>query len=164
MSSQGIVKRVGTVSARGLAIALVVSKYNEPVTDRLLRGASECLEKHGATSSKVHVFFCPGAFELPQVARALTVQRKWDAIICLGAVIRGETPHFDFVASEAARGIQDVALTSGIPVVFGVLTTNTLKQAKERSGGKRGNKGWEAAVTAIEMARLLKGLKRPRRR
>jgi 6,7-dimethyl-8-ribityllumazine synthase len=147
-----------------LNIALVVSVYNESITERLLHGARSCLEKHGANSSKIQVFSCPGAFELPQVAKALSLQRKWDAVICLGAVVRGETPHFDFVATEAARGIQNVALESGTPVVFGVLTTNNMKQAKERSGGKHGNKGWEAALTGIEMARLFRRLERRRRR
>lgn len=164
MSSQQSVNRVSTLSARGLNIALVVSVYNESITERLLQGARSCLEKHGANSSKIQVFSCPGAFELPQVAKALSLQRKWDAVICLGAVVRGETPHFDFVATEAARGIQNVALESGIPVVFGVLTTNNMKQAKERSGGKHGNKGWEAALTGIEMARLFRRLERRRRR
>jgi 6,7-dimethyl-8-ribityllumazine synthase len=147
-----------------LNIALVVSVYNESITERLLQGARSCLEKHGANSSKIQVFSCPGSFELPQVAKALSLQRKWDAVICLGAVVRGETPHFDFVATEAARGIQNVALESGTPVVFGVLTTNNMKQAKERSGGKHGNKGWEAALTGIEMARLFRRLERRRRR
>lgn len=164
MSSQKRGNRLGTLSARSLNIALVVSKYNEPITSRLLRGAQTCLEKHGAVLTKVPVISCPGAFELPQVAGLLAAQRQWDAIICLGAVIRGETPHFDYVAAEAARGIQSVALKSGRPVVFGVLTTNNMRQARDRSGGKFGNKGWEAALTAIEMAWLFKRLKRSVRR
>ena len=164
MSSQKSGNKVSTFSARGLKIAVVVSKYNAPITTRLQDGALACLEKHGAVSSKVPVFFCPGAFELPQVAGLLASQHRWDAIICLGAVIRGETPHFDYVAAEAARGIQSVAINSGLPVVFGVLTTNNLRQARERSGGKHGNKGWEAALTAVEMARLFRKHKRSRRR
>ncbi len=152
-----------TLNARGLRIAIVVSNYNRAVTDRLLRGAQDCLEKHGAVSSHTSVYSCPGAFELPQVAGALSRRQRWDAIICLGAVIRGETPHFDFVAAAAARGIESVALSAGIPVLFGVLTTENVRQALDRSGGGRGNKGWEAALAAIEMARLFQNLKRKRK-
>lgn len=164
MSSQKSVNRVSSFSARDLNIALVVSTYNESITARLLKGAQTCLKEHGAILSKVQIVACPGAFELPQVAGALIARRRLDAVICLGAVVRGETPHFEFVAAEAARGIQAVALSSGVPVVFGVLTTNNVKQAKERSGGKHGNKGWEAALAGIEMAWLFRRLKRPRRR
>ncbi len=105
------------------------------------------------------MFYCPGAFELPQVANRLAASRRWDAIICLGAVIRGETPHFEYISSETAQGIQDVALRSSVPVIFGVLTTNTEQQALERAGGKHGNKGWDAALAAIEMANLFRKLK-----
>ncbi len=164
MSSQKRGNRISTLSARGLNIVLVVSKYNESVTTRLLSGAQACLERHGAILSRVPVISCPGAFELPQVAGLLVSQRRWDAVVCLGAVIRGETPHFDFVAAEAARGIQTVALNSGMPVVFGVLTTDTLQQARERSGGKHGNKGWEAALTGIEMGSLFRSLRQPRKK
>jgi 6,7-dimethyl-8-ribityllumazine synthase len=163
VSSQKSGNRISAVSARGLKFVLVVSKYNEPITTRLLEGARSCLERHGAISSGVLIVSCPGAFELPQVAGLLAAQGRWDAIICLGAVIRGETPHFDYVAAEAARGIQSVAIHFGLPVAFGILTTNNVRQARERSGGKHGNKGWEAALTAIEMAQLFKKLKRSRR-
>jgi len=156
--------RISTLRADGLKIVLVVSRFNEPITSKLLREAQACLEEHGAVLSKVPVVSCPGAFELPQVAGLLAAQRRWDAIVCLGAVIRGETPHFDYVAAEAARGIQSVALNSGIPVVFGVLTTNNVRQARERSGGKHGNKGRDAAMTAIEMGWLFRKLKGSRRR
>lgn len=147
-----------------MRIAVVVSTYNRDVSDRLLQGAISCLKKHGATFSRVSVHRCPGAFELPQVAAVLAGQRRWDAIVCLGAVIRGETPHFDFVAAEAARGIQTVALKSRLPVAFGVLTTENRRQALDRSGGKHGNKGWEAALTAMEMAELYRDLKHRRKR
>ncbi len=164
MSSWKRSTRISTLGAHGLRIVLVVSRFNEPITSRLLHGAQSCLEDHGAVPSEIPVIFCPGAFELPQVAGLLAAQRRWDAIVCLGAVIRGETPHFEYVAAEAARGIQSVALKSGVPVVFGVLTTNNVRQARDRSGGKRGNKGWDAAMTAIEMGRLFKKLKDSRRR
>lgn len=163
MSSQKNGNRISAVSARGLKFAVVVSRYHEPITTRLLQGARACLQKHGAASAGILIVSCPGAFELPQVAGLLAAQRRWDALICLGAVIRGETPHFDYVAAEAARGIQSVAIRSGLPVAFGVLTTDNLRQARERSGGKHGNKGWDAALTAIEMALLFKKLKRSRR-
>ena len=151
-------------SAYGLRVAIIVSRFNEPVTSRLLQGAEECLQKYGGSKNNCPVYFCPGAFELPQVANALASRKSLDAIICLGAVIRGETPHFEYVSSEAARGIQDVALKHAIPVVFGVLTTNDEAQALERAGGKLGNKGWDAALAAIEMASLFKKLKRKAKR
>ncbi len=134
--------------------AIVVSRFNEHVTERLLRGALECFRNHGVPSSRIAVYSCPGSFELPQVARYLAEDGRWDAIVCLGAVIRGETAHFEYVASEAARGIQNVALQYGLPVVFGVLTTDTERQALARAGGKQGNKGWDAALTAMEMVSL----------
>lgn len=137
-------------------IAIVVSRFNERVTSKLLQGAREYLTEHGVRDFKV--FFCPGAFELPQVAGKLVRQNTWDAVVCLGAVIRGETSHFEYVASEAARGLQEVALRSGVPVAFGVLTTENERQALERAGGKLGNKGWEAAAVALEMASLFRNL------
>ncbi len=144
------------LSARGLRIAVIVSRFNEDITARLLNGAQECLRRHGALEHNVGVFWCPGAFELPQVAGVLAASKRWDAIVCLGAVIRGETAHFEYVAAEAARGIQQVALQWGLPVTFGVLTTENERQAKERAGGRRGNKGWDAALAAIEMAAWMK--------
>lgn len=151
-------------SARGLRVAIIVSRFNDRVTSKLLQGAEECLQRYGGSKENCPVYNCPGAFELPQVANALASEKSWDAIICLGAVIRGETPHFEYVSSAAARGIQDVALKHAIPVVFGVLTTNNESQALERAGGKLGNKGWDAGLAAIEMALLFKKLKRKAKR
>jgi 6,7-dimethyl-8-ribityllumazine synthase len=136
--------------ASGLRFAIVVARFNSGITQKLLVGAQEALIKAGAMSS--HVFYVPGAFELPFAARKLA--RAFDAVIALGAVIRGETPHFDFVAGAAAQGLQQVMLETGIPVAFGVLTTNTLAEAEARAGGVHGNKGYDAAMTAIEMARF----------
>ena len=136
--------------ARGLKLAIVVARFNPGITEKLLEGAREALTKAGA--SGVAVFHVPGAFELPQAARALA--KGYDAIIALGAVVRGETPHFEYVAGAAAHGLQQVALETGTPVSFGVLTTNTLAEAEARAGGARGNKGYDAAMTAIEMARF----------
>lgn len=146
----------------GARIALVVSTFHEAVTGRLLSGAIECLKEHGIDGAPV--FRCPGAFELPQVANRLALNGGWDAIICLGAVIRGETPHFEYVASGAAEGIRETALRHGIPVIFGVLTTENLRQAEERAGGRLGNKGWDAAVAALEMCALFRTLKPGRRK
>jgi 6,7-dimethyl-8-ribityllumazine synthase len=141
------------VDARGLKFAVVVARFNSAITEKLLAGAREALEQAGA--SNVAVFHVPGAFELPQAARRLA--GAYDGIIALGAVIRGETPHFDYVAAAAAQGLQHVALESGTPVAFGVLTTNTLAEAEARAGGTHGNKGYDAAMTAVEMARFGSG-------
>jgi len=138
-----------SVDAKGLKFAIVVARFNSAITEKLLEGAREALAKTGADG--VEVFHVPGAFELPLAAKWLA-HGGYSAIIALGAVIRGETPHFDFVAAEAARGLQQVALECNIPVAFGVLTTDTLEQAEARAGGKHGNKGYDAAMTAIEMA------------
>ncbi len=150
------------MNAKGLHVALVVSRFNKTVTAKLLRGALDCLRKHGVPKRNAVVYSCPGSFEIPQVANVLVASARWDAVLCLGAVIRGETPHFDYIAAEAARGIQQVALHSRTPVVFGVLTTNTRQQAHDRAGGKHGNKGWDAALTALEMAVLFRRLKEGR--
>jgi 6,7-dimethyl-8-ribityllumazine synthase len=147
-------------SAVKFRIAVIVSRFNQSITDKLLEGAERCLKEHGILEKNRKVFYCPGAFELPQVANKLAAQKKWDAIICLGAVIRGETPHFEYVSSETTRGIQDVALRHSIPVVFGVLTTDNEQQALDRVGGTQGHKGWDATLTAIEMAALFRALKR----
>jgi 6,7-dimethyl-8-ribityllumazine synthase len=147
------------LDASGLRFAIVVSRFNSFVTDRLLTGAMEALTKCGAEANEVDVLRIPGAFEFPVAVRAVAAQRRHDAIICLGAVIRGDTPHFDFVAGEAARGIASASAETGVPMAFGILTTNTVEQAEERAGGKSGNKGFDAAMTAIEMARLLRGLR-----
>lgn len=148
------------VSVKGFRCAIVVSSFNPSIANKLLRGAQDCLRAHHVPRSRIKTYSCPGAFELPQVARALVKIARWDAVICLGAVIRGETPHFEYIAAEAARGIQQVALQSGTPVVFGVLTTDTEQQAHERAGGTHGNRGWDAAVTAMEMAALFKRIER----
>ncbi len=145
---------------RGLRFGIVVSRFHEDITLRLQEGAERCLKRHGVRREDVQVFSCPGAFELPQVANLLCEVGSYDAIICLGAVIRGETPHFEYVSSEAAHGIQEVALRHALPVSFGVLTTDTLDQAHDRAGGPQGNKGWDAAQASIEMATLFRKLKR----
>jgi 6,7-dimethyl-8-ribityllumazine synthase len=148
----------GELRGAGLRIGLVVSRFNELVTTRLLTGAREALERHGVRDEDVDVAWVPGAFELPLAARRLAESRRYDALVCLGAVIRGETPHFEFVAAEAARGVADVARDTGVPAIFGVITPNTLEQALDRAGGKVGNKGYDAVVSAIEMANLLRQL------
>ncbi len=149
----------GSLNAQGLRFAIVVSRFNETISDRLLDGAKDCIVRHGGEENSITVFYCPGSFEIPVVAQRLSKSGKYDAIICLGAVIRGDTPHFDYVAGEAAKGIAQVALSGGCPVMFGVLTTETTEQAMERAGGKVGNRGWDAALGAIEMVRLLEQLK-----
>ncbi len=149
----------GELQGAGLRVALVVSRFNEAVTSRLLAGAQQALERHGVPDANVDVAWVPGAFELPVAARTLAESRRYDALVCLGAVIRGETPHFEFISAEVARGIGQVALETGIPTIFGVITPNTLKQALDRAGGKVANKGYDAAVSAIEMANLLRQLR-----
>jgi 6,7-dimethyl-8-ribityllumazine synthase len=146
-----------------LRFAIVVSRFNEHITAKLLEGAEQCLHSHGVPEANRKILFCPGAFELPQVANRLALQKTWDAIICLGAVIRGETPHFEYISAETAHGIQEVALRHSIPVIFGVLTTDNEQQALDRVGGPQGHKGWDAALTALEMAVLFKTLKRKSR-
>jgi 6,7-dimethyl-8-ribityllumazine synthase len=143
------------LTGQGLSLAIVVSRFNRLVTERLLAGAHDAVARHGVDPEKVDVAWVPGAMELPLVARRLAERGRYDAIVCLGAVIRGETPHFDYVAGQAAAGIGRVALDTGVPTVFGVITANTLEQALDRAGGKAGNKGYDAVVTAIEMANLL---------
>ena len=144
----------GEFLARGRRFALVVSRFNEIVTAKLLAGAIECLRAHGVDEEDLVVAWVPGAFELPAAARTKDASR-YDAVICLGAVIRGETAHFEHVAGEAASGIRAAADETGVPVIFGVLTTDTFEQAMDRSGGKHGNKGWDAAMAAMEMASVL---------
>ena len=149
----------GELDSAGLRIAVVVSRFNEVITSRLLAGARSALERHGVRDDDVDVAWVPGAFELPIAARRLAESRRYDAVVCLGAIIRGETPHFEYIAAEAARGIADIARDTGVPAIFGVLTPNTLEQALERAGGKAGNKGYDAAVSAIEMASLMRQLR-----
>lgn len=149
----------GELKGSGLRIGIVVSRFNETVTARMLAGAREALQQHGVRDEDVDVAWVPGAFELPLIAKKLAESRRYDAVVCLGAVIRGETPHFEFVAGEAARGIGQVALDTGLPVVFGVVTPNTVEQAMDRAGGRIGNKGHDAITTAIEMATLVRNLR-----
>lgn len=145
---------------RGFRIAVVVSRFHKGITDKLRLGALQCLGQQGLRREDVEVFSCPGAFELPQVANLLCGSGHFDAVVCLGAVVRGETPHFEYVSSEAARGIQEIALRYALPVTFGVLTTDNLEQAHDRAGGTQGNKGWDAARAAVDMAILFHKLKR----
>ena len=149
----------GQLSAGGLRFAIVVSRFNSFITERLLAGAMDALTRTGADAGQIDTVRVPGAWEIPLVAAELARQHRYDAIICLRAVIRGETPHFDYVASEAAKGVAHVAAETGVPVAFGVLTTNTLEQAIDRAGAKGGNKGSDAAMTAIEMANLMRTLR-----
>jgi 6,7-dimethyl-8-ribityllumazine synthase len=149
----------GFLSGEGLRFAVVVSRFNEFISSKLLSGAWDCLTRHGAEGSDIDVAWCPGAFEIPLVAQKLAATERYDAIICLGAVIRGSTPHFDFVSGEVAKGVAKVQLDAGLPVIFGVLTTDSIEQAVERAGTKAGNKGWDAAVSALEMANLFKSLR-----
>ena len=146
----------GHMNGAGLRMAVVVGRFNRLITEQLLNGAQDAFRRHGV--SDVDVAWVPGAFELPLCAKRLAVSGKYHAVVCLGAVIRGSTPHFDHVASQAASGVARAALDTGLPVIFGVLTTDTIEQAVERSGTKAGNKGYDAAVAAIEMARLFEQL------
>ena len=148
----------GKLTGKGLKFALVVGRFNEFISTHLLDGALDNLRRHEAADSDIEIAWVPGAFEMPLVAQKLAASGRYDAIICLGAVIRGGTPHFDYVAAETAKGIAKVGLDSGLPVVFGVLTTDSIEQAVERAGTKAGNKGWAAATTALEMANLLRVL------
>jgi 6,7-dimethyl-8-ribityllumazine synthase len=151
---------VGSLVASGLRFGIVTSRFNEFITDRLLAGCLEALERHGADLDQVTVAHVPGAYEIPLAAKTMAESGRYQAVICLGCVIRGATAHFDYVAGEAAKGIGQVSMATGVPVIFGVLTTDTLEQSIERAGSKGGNKGAEAAITAIEMANLLKDLRR----
>ena len=149
----------GQLTAQGLKFAIIVSRFNSFITERLLGGAMDALARTGADPDGIDVVKVPGSWEVPMVAGELARQHRHDAIICLSAVIRGETPHFDYVAAEAAKGIAHVSAEPGVPVAFGVLTTNTLEQAIDRAGAKGGNKGFDAAMTAVEMANLLRTLR-----
>ena len=146
----------GNLIAEGLKIAICASRFNEFITSKLIGGAKDALERHGAKDSDLDLVWVPGAFELPLAAKKLANSGKYDAVICLGAVIRGSTSHYDYVCAEVSKGIAAVSLGSEVPVAFGVLTTDTIEQAIERAGTKAGNKGFDAAVTAVEMANLLR--------
>ncbi|MCU7490055.1 MAG: 6,7-dimethyl-8-ribityllumazine synthase [Ignavibacteria bacterium] len=145
----------GKLSAKDYKFALVVSRFNDFISQKLLEGALDCLNRHHAEDDNIDIVKVPGSFEIPLAASRLADSQKYNAIICLGAVIRGATPHFDYVASEVSKGIAQTSLKSGVPIAFGVLTTDTIEQAIERAGTKSGNKGWDAALTAIEMADLM---------
>ncbi len=146
----------GELQAKGLKFAVVISRFNDFITSKLLDGAVDALLRHGADESNIEIVKVPGAFEIPLAAKKLAEKEFYDAIICLGTVIRGATPHFDYVAAEAAKGIATASMETGLPIAFGVLTTDTIEQAVERAGSKSGNKGWDAAMVAIEMAQLFK--------
>jgi 6,7-dimethyl-8-ribityllumazine synthase len=148
----------GNLNSTGLKFAIVASRFNDFVTNRLLGGALDALERTGAVDSNVTIIKVPGSFEIPPAAKKLVAAKKYDAVICLGTLIRGETPHFEYISSEVTKGIAAVSLEAGIPVIFGVLTADSMEQAIDRAGLKSGNKGFEAAMAAVEMANLLKQL------
>jgi len=145
----------GKLVSKGKKYAIVVARFNEFISNKLLGGALDALSRHGVTEQEITIAWTPGAFEIPIVAQKMAESKKFDAVIALGAVIRGGTPHFDYVANEVSKGVAHVALATGVPVLFGVLTTDTIEQAIERAGTKAGNKGYDAAVAAIEMANLM---------
>ncbi|MGZ9586861.1 6,7-dimethyl-8-ribityllumazine synthase [Paenibacillus marinisediminis] len=149
----------GNLISQGLKYGIVAGRFNEFIVSKLVSGALDALKRHGVQEDEVDVAWVPGAFELPLIAQKMAESGKYDAVITLGAVIRGATPHFDFVCNEAAKGVAQVGMKTGVPTIFGVLTTDTIEQAIERAGTKAGNKGWEAAATAIEMANLTKQFK-----
>lgn len=149
----------GKLNAKGLKFGIVVSRFNDFVSERLLSGALDLLNRNGADEGDIEILKVPGAFEIPQVARKMALAKKYDAVICLGAVIRGATPHFDYIAAEVSKGIATIGLESEVPVTFGILTTDNLEQAIERAGSKAGNKGWDAALSAVEMANLYREMK-----
>lgn len=149
----------GDLSARGLKFGLVVSRFNDFITSRLLGGALDALQRSGAADADLTVARVPGAREVPIAAKHMAESGKFDAVICLGAVIRGSTPHFDYVAAESSKGVAEIAMSTGLPVIYGILTTDTIEQAVERAGTKAGNRGYDAAIAAIEMVNVLKQLK-----
>ncbi|AEF93937.1 6,7-dimethyl-8-ribityllumazine synthase [Desulfotomaculum nigrificans CO-1-SRB] len=146
----------GHLVGQGLKFGIVVGRFNEFITNKLLSGALDALKRHGVDENDVEIAWVPGAFEIPLVAKKMATTKRYDAVICLGAVIRGATPHFDYVAAEVSKGVAKVGLDTDLPVIFGVITADTIEQAIERAGTKAGNKGWDAATTALEMANLMK--------
>lgn len=148
----------GKLDGSGLRVALVVGRFNNFFTDKLREGAIDCLVRHGTPVESISVAYVPGSFEIPPTAARLAKTGRFDAVICLGAIIRGDTPHFDYVAAEAAKGVAQVAMHAAVPVIFGIVTADTLEQAVERSGTKAGNKGWDAALAALEMISLYKAI------
>ena len=149
----------GMLQGKGLKFAVVIARFNEFITGKLLDGAQDAMKRHGVNDADIDIAWAPGAFEIPLVAKKLAETKKYDAVICLGAVIRGATPHFEYVANEVSKGIAKVGLDSGIPIAYGIITADNLEQAIERAGTKAGNRGFDAAANAIEMANLLKGIK-----
>lgn len=150
----------GQLDAKGLKVGIIVSRFNEIISDRLLEGAMDCLTRHGAQENTITIYRVPGSFEVPLFAKKLASEKKLNAIICLSVLIRGETPHFDYISAEVTKGIATVGLETNIPITFGVLTADSLEQAMSRAGGKVGNKGWQAALSAIEMCNLYRALKK----
>ena len=148
----------GELQAKGLKFGIVLSRFNDFITSKLLDGAKDALIRHGAKEEDIAVARVPGAFEIPLIAKKMAEKGVYDAVICLGTVIRGATPHFDYISAEVSKGIASASMETGVPVAFGVLTCDTIEQAVERAGTKSGNKGWDAALTAIEMAQLMKKL------
>ncbi len=146
----------GQLSARNIRIGIIVSRFNDHITRRLLDGAMDCLTRHEADPASIDTVYCPGSFEIPLLAQTLIGKKKYDAIVCLGCLVRGETPHFDYIAAEVTKGIAQTSLSESIPIGFGVLTTDTMEQAIDRAGGKSGNKGWDAALSVIEMVNVRK--------
>jgi 6,7-dimethyl-8-ribityllumazine synthase len=144
----------GMLDAEGKSFGIVISRFNEFVTQKLLDGALDCLKRHGSDDEKITIVWVPGSFEIPYAAQRMAKGKKYDAIICLGTVIKGATPHFDYIAAEVAKGIARISQETGVPTIFGVITADNLEQAIERAGTKAGNKGWDAALSAIEMAKL----------
>ena len=149
----------GKLNGEGLKIGMIVSRFNDFITKRLEEGCLDCLVRHGVKDQNIQIVRVPGSMEIPLIAQSLAKSKKLDAVVALGAIIRGETPHFDYVASECAKGITKITLDTGVPVLFGVVTADNLEQAIERAGTKAGNKGWQAALAAIEMAQVIKELK-----
>ncbi len=146
----------GDLAAKGLKFGIVASRFNDFITSKLVDGALDALTRHGAADGDIDIVKVPGSFEIPLAARSLAQSKKYQAVICLGAVIRGATPHFEYVSGEVSKGVASVSLETGLPVIFGVLTTDSIEQAIERAGTKSGNKGWDAALSAIEMANLMR--------
>ncbi len=146
----------GDLNGKGLSVGIVAARFNDFITGRLLEGALDGLQRHGVAENDIEVVKVPGSYEIPLVAKMMAQSKKYHAVICLGAVIRGATPHFEYVSAEVSKGVAAVSMDSGVPVIFGVLTTDTIEQAIERAGTKSGNKGWDAAMSAIEMANVVK--------
>ncbi len=146
----------GDLAGRGLKLGIVAARFNDFITSRLLDGALDALQRHGVAENDIEIVKVPGSYEIPLAAKMLAQSKKYSAVICLGAVIRGATPHFEYVSAEVSKGVAAVSMETGLPVIFGVLTTDTIEQAIERAGTKSGNKGWDAALSAIEMANIMK--------